>query len=200
LNSSGRRDETRPHFIQAWETARAAGLDGLAVDAAHMLGIVEPPDEAVQWNETALTLAEASDDPDARRWRGSLCNNLGWTHHGRGDHATALDYFERALEHRIAAGKPKDVRIARWCLARCLRSLDRVEAALDMQRDLEPDAGDDGFVPEEIGECLLALDRAEEARVYFARAHALLSAEAGLAEAEPERLARLTRLGGVEPD
>ena len=117
----------------------------------------------------------------------------------RGEHETALDYFERALAHRVSAGKPKDVRVARWCLARCLRALDRVEEALAMQRELEPDAGDDGFVPEEIGECLLALGRAEEARPCFARAHALLSGDAWFVEAEPERLERLARLGGVEP-
>jgi hypothetical protein len=53
----------------------------------------------------------------------------------------------------------------------------------------------DGFVFEEIGECLLLLNRAEEARRYFAKAYEILSQDAWLAEKEPERLARLKSLG-----
>jgi tetratricopeptide (TPR) repeat protein len=45
-NSSKRREEAKPLFRQAWETAAAAGADAYAVDAAHMLGIVETGDTA----------------------------------------------------------------------------------------------------------------------------------------------------------
>ena len=53
----------------------------------------------------------------------------------------------------------------------------------------------DGFVFEEIGECLLLLNRAEEARRYFFKAYEILSQDTWLAEGEPERLARLKLLG-----
>ena len=53
----------------------------------------------------------------------------------------------------------------------------------------------DGFVFEEIGECLLLLQRGEEARRYFSKAYEILSQDPWLTEQEPERLARLKALG-----
>ena len=53
----------------------------------------------------------------------------------------------------------------------------------------------DGYNHEEIGECLLALGRPDEARPHFARAYEILSKDAWLADGEPERLKRLAELG-----
>ena len=54
-------------------------------------------------------------------------------------------------------------RIARWCVARCLRSLDRTEEALAEQQalaaELEAIGETDAYVAEEIAECLSALGR-----------------------------------------
>jgi len=200
-NSSGRRDDARPLFADAWEGARASSLDGLAVDAAHMLGIVDPPADGLAWNERALELAETSSDPDAQRWKGSLHNNIGWTHHGAGDFDKAFEHFEAAIDHRRTKGDAREIRVALWCVARCLRSLGRLEEALAVQRELEEDIAaepaPDGFVHEELAECLHALGRTEEARPYFARARELLSGDAWLAESEPERLERLRRMSGA---
>jgi tetratricopeptide (TPR) repeat protein len=164
-----------------------------------MVAIVVRDDEALRWNQRALDLARTSSDPDARRWEGSLCNNIGWTYHGRGDYARALELFEAALRARREQGKPDDVRVARWCIARCLRSLERVEEALAIQRELEAEVDQlddpDGFVYEEIAECLDALGRSAEARPYFRRAHELLAKDPWLAGSEPERLERLQRKG-----
>jgi tetratricopeptide (TPR) repeat protein len=198
-NSSRSGDRGRASFVDAWETARTAGEDGLAVDAAHMLGIVEGPELARTWNERAMELARSSDDPTARRWVASLANNMGWAAHDGGSYEEALALFELALDERRARGEATPLRIARWSVARCLRSLGRVEEALAIQRELltelESAAVQDGYVPEEIAECLLALGRPDEARPFFARAHAELSADAWFAEAEPDRLARLESLG-----
>lgn len=80
--------------MEALALAQAHGEENLAIDAAHMLGIVDPPDQAIQWHERAIQLAEAATDPQARRWPGPLYNNLGWTYHDRGDEALAI---QRAL-------------------------------------------------------------------------------------------------------
>ena len=182
--------------------ARARGdADGYAVDAAHMMGIVHlpSPDEALAWNHRALELAEASPDPAAQHWRGSLANNIGWAHFAKEEFATALDCFERALEYREAEDKPNEIRVARWCIARCLRSLGRTEEALVIQRELEKEIehldAPDGYVYEELAECLYALHRDEEAKPYFNQAHELLSKDAWLVEQEPERIRRLSELG-----
>lgn len=183
FNSSGSREKARQLFLQAYELALQANEDFYAVDAAHMLGIVESEPEAqLQWNEKAAALAEKSDNPRTRRWLGSLYNNMGWTHHDQGNYEKALEMFQQALIFR--EGNPRQIQIARWCIARTLRSLNRVEEALAIQRELNPE---DGFVVEEIAECLLALGDETAALPYFKQAYEKLS-EAGLAEARLERL------------
>ena len=66
------------------------------------------------WNERALELANTSPDPDARRWRGSLWNNIGWERFEAKDLDGALAAFETALEARREQGKAKETRIAEW--------------------------------------------------------------------------------------
>ncbi len=201
FNSSGKAGEARPLFLRAWETAGAGGLDFYAVDAAHMMGIVETGDSSVAWNERAIALAETSTSERARGWLGSLTNNLGWTYHDAGEYTRALTLFERALAFRREHGTPEQVRIARWCVARAHRSLGRIREALAEQEalaaELEAAGAGDGYVEEELGECLTLLDRPSEAAPHFARAYALLSRDPWFREGEPERLARMKELGGV---
>lgn len=198
-NSAGEPEAARPLFAQAWEAARRAGEDGFAVDAAHMLAIVGQGDDGLRWNRSALELAEASADPRARRWRASLHNNLGWTRHDRGEFDVALEHFEGAVVLRAEAGKAPELRMARWCVGRALRSLGRIREALAIQQGLFAQAKaealeEDGYVSEEIGECLLALGQPEAARPHFARACALLSQASRLVQQEPQRIARLKGL------
>ena len=169
---------------------------GCAVDAAHMLGIVDAPE--LTWNLKALELAETSSDERARRWRASLYNNVGWSYHDRGEFDAALAAFAKALRLREEQGDAKLIRIARWAVARVLRSLLRLDEALAIQRDLAAqerrEGKTDGYVEEELGEVLLALGRADEARPHFARAYAELSLDEWLAEREAPRLERLRAL------
>ncbi len=199
FNSSGLREQARPLFLQAWELGSTSGEDNLAVDAAHMLGIVETGEESLLWNEIAIAHAEQSSDAKARNWLGSLYNNTGWTYHDMGRFDAALAKFQRALAFRQTQGNIDNIRIAKWSVARCLRSLKRVSEALAMQRELlaefEAAGATDGYVFEELGECLRALGHDDEARPFFARAHNELSKDAYLAENEAARLERLRDLG-----
>jgi tetratricopeptide (TPR) repeat protein len=199
FNSSKQPERARPLFLAAWERAQAAGEDFYAIDAAHMLAIVVPPEQSHAWNLQALELAELTPDQRAKKWLGSLCNNMGWAYHDAGQYDQALARFEQALTYREAQGQEREARIARWSVARTLRSLGRTEEALAMQQALieanERAGADDGYVFEELGECLLALGHPAEAQPYFARAYAELSRDPWLAEGEPERLARLKALG-----
>ncbi len=163
LNSSGDPVSSIPHFTRAWELATATGEDALAVDAAHMLAIAVPGEGALPWHERAFALARSSPDPKAAAWIGSLGNNLGWTLHDLGRPEEALAAFKDALAWREEKGSPGPIRIARWAVARCLRTLDRPAEALALQRALAAElaaAGEeDPYVDEEIRECLLALGR-----------------------------------------
>lgn len=201
VNSSGEPAAAGPMFVAAWNLCGRLGADGLAVDAAHMAAIVGVPPGTDEWHRRALDLAEASDEPDARRWRGSLANNMGWAAHDDGRFEEALGLFESAAVFRAESDDQAGLRIARWTLARAKRSLGRLEEALDDQRGLQAEMAadgvpEDGYVSEEIGELLLALGRSEEARPHLAAAERLLSADPWLAEHEPERIERLRELSG----
>jgi tetratricopeptide (TPR) repeat protein len=199
FNSANEQDLAHPLFQQAWELAQSAGEDFYAVDAAHMLAIVAQATEQLAWNLRALDLAEHSHDPRTRRWLGSLYNNIGWSYHSLGQDEEALAIFQKAVVWREASDQPVEARIARWCVARILRSLARVAEALVLQEQLAEEwaaqSENDGYVFEELGECLLALNRPDEAAPYFARAYGVLRQDAWLVENERARLDRLKRLG-----
>jgi tetratricopeptide (TPR) repeat protein len=203
FNSSGEPDLARPLFEQAFDLASQLNedADAYAVDALHMLAIVASPGQSLALNMKAIGLAESSQEEKARGWLGSLYNNTGWSYHDMGDFASALEIFQKAEAWRRSRGQAHETRIAAWCVARALRSLNRLEEALARQMDLkeefDSEGQSDGYVFEEIGECLLALDRPQEAPPYFRRAYELLSQDQWLAEQEPDRLLRMKELGGI---
>jgi hypothetical protein len=67
----------------------------------------------------------------------------------------------------------------------------------ELLREFDALGEQDGYVYEEIAKCLVALERDDEARPYFARAYETLSRDPWLAEAAPARLERLRTLGVV---
>jgi len=200
LSSAGQPEKGRPLFEQALEMGRRLSEDFYAIDAVHMLAILAPPEQGLALNLQAIQMAEASRQEKARNWLGSLYNNTGWSYHGLGNYAAALDIFEKAEAWQRSKGRVYETRIAQWCVARTLRSLDLVEEALSKQMALKHEweaegVEKDGFVFEEIGECLLLLNRAEEARRYFSKAYEILKEDSWLVEREPDRLARMKSLG-----
>lgn len=199
--SSGEPGRARPLFIQAWDIASDRGLDGLAVDAAHMVALVEPgTDGQLEWNRRALAIAERSNEAYARRWQASLHNNLGWSLHDAGRYDEALVHFEATLRERRAQGNAAWIREARWAVARCQRSLKRLDTALDTQlaleRELATAGATDGYVLEEIAELYAELGKDDQARPYFRRAAAELAKDEWFVTHETARLARLRERGG----
>ncbi len=198
-NSSNERGKSEPYFMDAWSLARAEGEDFYAVDALHMLAIAAPSDEQLSWAEMAMDSAEKSKDERAKKWLGSLYNNTGWTYHDLGEYGKALDMFEKSLVWNEQYGDEEQVRIARWTIARGYRSLDRLEESLEIQLALEQEIDADGlehngYVHEEIGECLLAMGRDEESKPYFKLAFEYLSQDEWMQANEVERLKRLEEL------
>lgn len=198
FNSAGDKLRAKPLFIEAYDLALAARLDGLAVDAAHMVPIVSSGAEGALWTERGLALARISTDRKARALLPALLNNHAWNLHDAGRYADALPVFREAEAAWHATGRQPQGRIATWSVARCLRSLGRFDEALAMQRALErayETAGTpDGYVFEEIAELLLALDRRAESRPYFERAATELGRDPGFAKAQAARLQRLREL------
>ena len=199
FNSGGAPRKALPLFLRAWRVARGLRDDPLAVDAAHMVAIVKTGTDKRRWNKKGLELAERSADPNARRWRASLLNNIGWSQFDSGEYARALRSFRRALRYRHQQKNVTEIRIARWCVAKTLRLMGRTQEALRWQRRLLQEwvgaRRKDGYVFEELGECLLALGRRREASGFFGKAYAELSKDRWLARNESKRLNRLRRLG-----
>jgi len=202
LRSSKKPAEAKPLFLQAWKLGREIGAEFHAVDAGHMVALVVEPDEALAWNEKTAEYALKSKYKRVRTWCATLYNNIGWTYHDKKEFETALGFFEKQLVIREEIGAAEGTNIARWCIARCMRSLKRTKEALAIQTELwatdrkDSDNPSSGYTAEEIGECMLELGQAEESKVYFAEAYKRLSKDKWFADNEAERLARLKKLGG----
>jgi len=199
-NSSKEYEKARELFMAAYMQADKYGEDNLAIDAVHMLGIVDKDEESLKWNELAIKMAEDTKDEKARGWLGSLYNNTGWTYHDMEDYEKALELFERNVKWHTEKKSGMQLYIAKWSVARCLRSLGRTEEALNMQlelrgKDNEMYACEDGYNSEEIAECLYALGRADEAKPYFKRAYEQLSKDIWVQANDKEKLERLKTLG-----
>lgn len=201
-NSKGDKEKAVKTFKDAIGPAEAVGNDYYTVDLYHMLGICSPVGEQLQWNEKAVKLAENSGNQRAKRWLGALYNNVGWTYFDMADYQSALETFRKTLEYYSGKEEMKNnAFIAEWSIAKTLRILGQKEEALEMQQLLKKKreaAGipESGYVSEEIGECLLALDRAAEAATHFKTAFDMLSEDKWLQQNEAERLTRLKDLSG----
>ncbi|MFI8492383.1 hypothetical protein ACIGC1_05685 [Peribacillus butanolivorans] len=199
FNSSSRSMDAIPLFLNAWELGIQSSEDYYAVDAAHMLGIAESsPEKRMEWNLKALDYAEKS--PKASCWLGSLYNNIGWEQVENGELEEALELFKRALEFRKVQGTPNSVFIAKWSVAKVLRLMGQVDESFAIQMELlaetEQNSEPDGYVYEEVAECLLLLKRSEEARQYFSFCYDRLILDNFLATKDPERIERIKELAG----
>jgi tetratricopeptide (TPR) repeat protein len=199
FNSSKVYDKAKENFLEAYRLSDENKFDDYTIDAAHMMGIVEKGNESLKWNEIAMKHAEETQDNKAKGWLGSLYNNTGWTYHNMGEYEKALELFEKYVSWQTERNAKRGLIIAKWCVARTLRSLGKVQEALDKQMDLKTEIeqknmGEDGYNSEEIGECLLLLNRKDESKPYFKKAYEMLSGDIWLAENEKDRLIRIKKL------
>lgn len=145
----------RSSYESALEMARSTHLDGLAIDAIHMLAFVDTaPAEQLKWGQEALAVVDASAQPEAKAWEASIRNNIGFALHQLGRFDEALVQFKQALVLRERGTNAQSIRVARWMVAWTLRALGRADEALDIQLRLERECDDaqapDPYVYEEL--------------------------------------------------
>lgn len=168
------KENAREHNTRAFELARDAKLDALAIDALHMMVMVdEAPAQQLEWNRKAIAYMEASTQPVSKRWAGSLYNNTGYALQEAGRFDDAIAMYRKSLAAYEAQGKAPDVRIAHWMIASTLRAQGKLADALAIQQRLEREwdaAGEpDAYVYEELEHLYRALGDEKAAQEYAAR-------------------------------
>jgi len=197
--SSGDAHGALPLFEAALEAALEAGEHYLAADAAHMAALAAPDRNGfLAWTRCGVDVAESSDA--GRYWLAPLLNNLGWELFEAGEHAQALEAFERALAERERdPERPQEIAIARYAVAKTLRVLGRTDEALrHMERAVAADEADCWF-QEELSETYAALGRTEAA-AHATRALELLATADPAFESDDARRIRLQELADASRD
>jgi tetratricopeptide (TPR) repeat protein len=201
--SADDRPAAREDFHCAYQEAVAAEHEYLAVDALHMLGIAHDGKDALRWNELAIARIHASTDEAVKTWLGPLLNNTAWTYFDLGEYGRARDLFAMDVTNRLERGRAGEARTARYSLARTYRAMGDVATALLMQQTVATEiaacnAAPDGYVEEEIGECLLELGRPDESRPHFQKAYEILAQDSWLRRHQPERIERLRVVSSMD--
>ncbi len=168
------KERARAAYNEALRTAQAAHLDGLAIDAIHMLAFVDTsPEDQLKWAQNALAVVEASTQPEAKRWEASIRNNLGYALHQLGRYDEALQQFNEGVVLRERGTDAGAVRVAYWMVAWTLRAMQRNDEALAIQLRLEREcdaAGEpDPYVFEELETLYRVAGNNERAEFYANR-------------------------------
>ena len=193
FNSSGKPDRAMPLFVEAFDRARGIPHWRYAIDAAHMVAIAEPSlDNQVEWNRRGVALV--LDHPDQRGWLFALYNNLGETYLKLRRYDDALACFRNFVALNVERGQPPDP-YATKDIARCLRLLGDVDEALatilPVHAQFQADGTRDGWLSEELGECLLAKGNGRDALPHFQSALELLSKDSWVLANDPAKIERL---------
>jgi tetratricopeptide (TPR) repeat protein len=168
------KTQARNAYDRAMATAKAAKLDGLAIDTVHMYAFIDTdPESGIKWADEGLRLAKASAQPAARRWEATLRNNRGVALNQLKRHDEALAELKTALHLIEADGRVNDTRVAHWMIAHTLRLMGRLAEARDIQlrleREFDADKQPDPYVFEELEAIYKAQGNAERAAHYAAR-------------------------------
>lgn len=172
------KQQARSAFMQAYELAQEGKLDGLAVDALHMMTFVDTsPEEQLKWNRKAMAFMQSSTQQDAKKWAGSLHNNTGYALYLLERYEEALDEFKLALAVHEQGGDQQKIRIAHWMIAWTLRALGQLNEAIEIQLRLEKECDEAGepdpYVFEELELLYKAINNNEKAEYYADRRRAI---------------------------
>lgn len=206
----GDRATAQATFEEMYRFSLEHELYHQAVDAAHHVAIVAPPEGQIEWANRGIAAAEASGEEG---WLGPLWNNLAWTYHEQGRLNEALDALIKAQGYHHSHGSANSALIADRFVGQLHRELGQLEEARALlvpgaeearrRHDADPsevNAENLGMALWELGELAAAEGQApavarghlEEARVYLIQAGIADWWAEGLAELD----ARITSLGG----
>jgi tetratricopeptide (TPR) repeat protein len=207
FQQAGSISQAQDYFERSYALSIKNKFDSHAINAAHMIAIVANKNEdKINWNQRAIDLALRTQDIKARAWLGSIHNNLGQNYLSEKEFNKALISFEKALEYRIEEAYAPNIRVAKWAIARALRSLNHLDEALAIQQELlneyEAISKSENYeVPVEIFKLVRGLVFEEIAELYQAKAKEFarsayddLAHDPMFLETEPKRIERLNQM------
>lgn len=199
--------KARVYFERSYELSLQRGFEAQAINAAHMIAIVaDATVDKIAWNQRAIDLGMATKDDEARRWMGSIWNNLGGNYLETQELDKAMQAFEKSLEYRKEEKYAPNIRFARFRVAQVFRLLGNLDRALMLQHELlmECDAMafakkidmpvemfilTRGWIYEELSEIYQGVVKG-----YAKLAYDALSSNEAFAKNEPTRLERLAKI------
>ena len=138
-------------LLSALRKASAAGSPFIALDALHMLALVDSGHEE-EWAHEGIEALDSVTDPRTRRWGVAFHNNLGWRLLYAGNPDAALDHFDSAWRSAQEVGTENQRFVTRWARAKCLRALGRTDEAIAIQRELAAERPAESSVAVELAE------------------------------------------------
>lgn len=185
-------------FLEAWLLAKDSPYDFFATEAAFLLSICLPPRFQEQWIDHAISKAKEKRD-DAELWLGHLYLRKGWQLFDLRQYIEALSFFQSAWDLPHSSKERLDINRVKWSVAKTFRLLEQFKQALDLQIEIRDDFNQrniqNGYVYWELAECFQRLDKANEAKKYFALAHLELSKNLWFSDNKTSELARMKEIG-----
>lgn len=196
FNSAGEPGDAEPLFIEAYELAESIGEMRHAIDAVHMVAIVQTDAEKqVEWNLKGIALADKN--PEQKGWLNALYNNIGESYLKLEDYPNAHKYFYKLSEFQKARTGEADMYTMKD-LAKSLRLAGSAQHALMMMHEvlekLTAKGTDDGWIREELAEDYRALGNHAGAKPHFVKAYELLSKDEYCIKHEKEKLEHLKEM------
>ncbi|MCA8936785.1 MAG: tetratricopeptide repeat protein [Planctomycetes bacterium] len=108
-------EKAKATFIEMYEYCGEQNLYSRQLDAAHMVALVAPPEEQVQW---ALNAIQAAEKAGEKGWLAVLWNNLGWTYEEQGNYEKMLDALINARKFHHEVGNDHSKLVADFGVGR----------------------------------------------------------------------------------
>lgn len=207
FQQAGDVEKARDFFEKSYRLSMKRGYDAHAINAAHMVAIVEPRlEDKIRWNEIGLDIGNRTEEVIGKTWLGSLYNNLGRDYMEAKEFEAALENFKKALEIEKEGGYVPRIRIAEYSIANAMRELGSLEEAeeilLGLEKEYESDARSGKLgVPEGMFRLLrgyvyeeLSLLYGGKTKHYAKLAYEDLSGDDMFKKTEAKRLERLREL------
>ena len=150
------------YFEIASKLSMTQGLDALRIDALHMLALCLKGEEQIVMTKKAIAETLASEQSAARKWLGSLYNNLGVAYGDAGEWHLAREAFDTALAAQLEVGDVERIFIAKYMVGWAMRNQGHLESALEhmtaLKAELSAAGKSDQYVNAEL-ELLQASDQ-----------------------------------------